>query len=288
MPDAIFDLDYIEYDGQHALPVRRPVIAETPWVLYLDRRELVTFMCSPVGLQYLALGFLISEGMIERLADVWQLKVYLDEDRVYMYFPDAGLDGVLAMRTCEEASGSIDVRLRRPPPARPEKRILTSGCGGGMTFDDLSSDQPPLQSDLRIGPQQISALMRQLNESATLYRASRGVHTSALADNEHLLVLAEDVGRHNTLDKIRGACLLGNIPTRDRILVSSGRISSEMITKARKMETPIVISRTSPTVTSIRLAKAWNITLIGYVRGRQMRVYTGAERVAFESAAIQR
>ncbi len=282
MPDAIFDLDYIEYDGQRALPVRRPVIVETPWVLYLDRRELVTFMCSPVGLPYLALGFLISEGIIERLADVWQLKVYLDEDRVYIYFPDAGLDGELAMRTCEEAAGSIDVRLRRPPPARPEKRILTSGCGGGVTFDDLSGDRPPLQSDLRIRPDQISALMRQLNESATLYRASRGVHTSALADNERLLVLAEDVGRHNTLDKIRGACLLGNISTCDRILVSSGRISSEMITKARKMETPIVISRTSPTVTSIRLAKAWNITLIGYVRGRQMRVYTGAERVRFD------
>jgi FdhD protein len=288
MPDPTVDLDYIEYDGQLAAQVRRPVIAETPWVLYLDRRELVTFMCSPIGLQHLALGFLISEGLIERLADVWQLKVYLDEDRVYIYFPEAGLDGELAMRTCEEAAGSIDVRLRRPPPTRPEKRILTSGCGGGVTFDDLSGDRPPLQSDLRVSAAQIFALMRQLNESATLYRASRGVHTSALADGERLLALAEDVGRHNTLDKIRGACLLGDIPTRDRILVSSGRISSEMITKARKMETPIVMSRTSPTMMSIRLAQAWNITLIGYVRGRQMRIYAGAERVVFDSAAIQR
>ncbi len=174
------------------------------------------------------------------------------------------------------------MRLRRPAPARAEKRILTSGCGGGVTFDDLSGDRPPLQSDLHISLAQVSALMRQLNESASLYRASRGVHTSTLTDGERLLVLAEDVGRHNTLDKIRGACLLGNIPTRDRILVSSGRISSEMITKARKMEAPIVISRTSLTITSIRLAKAWNITLIGYVRGRQMRIYAGAERVTFD------
>jgi FdhD protein len=281
MPDPILELEYLEFDGERAAAVTRPVIAETPWVLYVDRRELVTFMCSPVGLHHLALGFLLSEGLIAGRDDVWQLKVYLDEDRVYMYFPDAGLDRELAMPTCQEASGSIDVRLRAPLAARPEKRILTSGCGGGVTFDDLSGSRPPLASELRISTAQISQLMRQLNESAALYRASRGVHTSALADQEHLLVLAEDVGRHNTLDKIRGACMLGDLPTRDRVLVSSGRISSEMITKARKMEAPIVISRTSPTITSIRLAQSWNMTLIGYVRGRQMRIYTGAERVLF-------
>jgi FdhD protein len=281
MPDPILELDYIEYDGARATRVLKPVIAETPWVLYVDRREWLTFMCSPVGLHHLALGFLLSEGVIACLDDIWQIKVYLDEDRVYMYFPDAGLSGELAMPTCAEASGSIDVRLRRPAVARPEKRILTSGCGGGVTFDDLSCEQPPLASGLRVTPAQVSALMRQLNESAALYRASRGVHTSALADPEHVLMLAEDVGRHNTLDKIRGACLLEGVATCDRILVSSGRISSEMIAKARKMEVPIVISRTSPTVMSLRLAKAWNITLIGYVRGRQMRIYTGAERIEF-------
>ncbi len=279
MPEPIVDLEYIEFDGTRATAVRRPVIAETPWVLYVDRRELVTFMCSPVGLHHLALGFLLSEGLIGGLEDVWQLKVFLDEDRVFLFFPDAGVCEARSMPTCEEATGSIDVRLRAPLPARPEKRILTSGCGGGLTFDDLSARQPPLQSDLRITPEQVFGLMRQLNEAAGLYRTSRGVHTSALASPDELLVLAEDVGRHNTLDKIRGACLLENRPTRDRVLISSGRISTEMISKARKMEAPIVISRTSPTVASINLAQAWNITLIGYVRAQKMRVYTGAERV---------
>lgn len=279
MPDPTADLAYIEFDGERAAPVTRPVIAETPWALFVDGREVLTFMCSPVGLHHLALGFMLSEGLIAGLGDLWQLRVYLDDNRVYVLFPQAGMDDELHMRTCEEAAGSIHARLRRPAPLREEKRILTSGCGGGVTFDDLSGERPPIPGGQRIAAAQIAGLMRQLNEAAALYRASRGVHTSALADEERLLLLAEDVGRHNTLDKLRGAALLGDVETRGRVLISSGRISTEMITKAYKMGAPVVVSRTSPTAMSIQLARAWNITLVGYVRGRQMRIYTGAERV---------
>jgi FdhD protein len=120
-----------------------------------------------------------------------------------------------------------------------------------------------------------------------LYRECRGVHTSALTDGEALLALAEDVGRHNTLDKIRGDCLMRRIPTRDRILISTGRISSEMMTKAAKMQVPIVVSRTSPTHLALQLARAWNIALIGYARGGQMQVYNGIERIILEGADFQ-
>jgi FdhD protein len=89
----------------------------------------------------------------------------------------------------------------------------------------------------------------------------------------------EDIGRHNCLDKLQGAALLAGIPTRDRILLSSGRISSEMINKARRLETPIVCSRTSPTSLSVALAEAWNITIVAYLRQDRMRVYTHPERV---------
>ncbi|HEX6291711.1 MAG TPA: formate dehydrogenase accessory sulfurtransferase FdhD [Herpetosiphonaceae bacterium] len=285
MSEPIVDLHYIEWDGTRATPVTRPVIAETPWVLYLNGREVLTFMCTPTRLHSLALGFLQSEGLIQSLDDVWQIKVFLDENRVYLFFPAAGLDEELHMQTCAEAGGSIAVQLTRPAPPLPERRVLTSGCGGGITFDDVRGDRPPLQSDLRVQATQIVALMREMNYQARLYRQSRGVHTSALSDGERLLVLAEDVGRHNTLDKIRGEVLLQGLSTRDRILLTSGRISSEMIAKARKMEVPIVVSRTSPTATSVRLAQAWNMTLIGYVRAPQLRVYTGAERVLFERSA---
>lgn len=282
MIEPLQQLNYIEWDGSQATPVSRPVIAETPWVLYLDGRELLTMMCSPTRLHCLALGFLQSEGLIDTLDDVWQIKVFLDEHRVYLFFPEAGIDEERHMATCAEAGGSIVVQLRRPAPALPERRVLTSGCGGGITFDDLSAERPPLHSDRVIRASQVTGLMRELNYQASLYRQSRGVHTSALSDGEQLLILAEDVGRHNTLDKIRGEVLLQGIDTADRILLTSGRISSEMITKARKMDVPIVVSRTSPTATSIRLAQTWNMTLIGYARAPQLRVYSGAERVIFE------
>lgn len=284
MIDPSVELHYIEWDGTRATPVTRPVIAETPWVLYLNGREVLTFMCTPTRLHCLALGFLQSEGLIDSLEDVWQIKVFLDENRVYLFFPEAGLDEELHMPTCAEAGGSIAVQLKRPAPTMPERRVLTSGCGGGITFDDVLGDRAPLHSHLRVEATQIVTLMRELNYQARLYRQSRGVHTSALSDGERLLVLAEDVGRHNTLDKIRGEVLLQGLPTKDRILLTSGRISSEMITKARKMEVPIVVSRTSPTATSVRLAESWNMTLIGYVRAPQLRVYTGAERVLFGRA----
>ena len=286
MPQPLLDFDYIEYDGTHAVQVKRPVIAETPWVLYLDGREILTFMCSPVRIHALALGFLKSESLIRDLDDIWRLTVHLDEHQVHLLFPEAGIDEQRTVTSCEEAIGMIDVRLRIPAPPPPERRILTSGCGGGITFDDLSGTRPPLQSSLRVTATQILGLMRELNYNATLYRASRGVHTSALAEGDRLLVVAEDVGRHNTLDKIRGECLLAGIPTRDRILVTSGRISSEMITKARTMDVPIVVSRTSPTAMSVRLAREWGMTLIGYARPPRLRVYAGAERV--DLAAVGR
>jgi FdhD protein len=203
---------------------------------------------------------------------------------VYTYFPEAGLDAELRMRTCEESVGSIDVRLRRPAPPRHERRILTSGCGGGTTFDDLAGERPALASALRLDASAIMGMMRTMNQHAQLYSQSRGVHTSALFDpaSGALLALAEDVGRHNTLDKIRGECMLAAIESAGRVLVSSGRISTEMIGKAYKMGVPIVVSRTSPTVTSVRLAQRWGITLVGYVRANRLRVYTGSERVGFD------
>jgi FdhD protein len=240
-------------DGQTDV-VAGGLIEEVVLSLYVNGQELATLMCSPVDQEALALGFLYNEGVIHSLDDV-------------------GLIQLNVVRT------TADVFLRRADFRTPRRMVLTSGCGGGVTLRDLAESQPPLDSDLVISPDVIFARMHELNDSARLYQQVRGVHTSILGDAERLLISAEDIGRHNTIDKLAGKALRAGIDTRDGIMVTSGRISSEMLTKARLMGVPVVASRTAPTSVTVDLATAWNICVVGYVRQNGMRVYTHPYRL---------
>ncbi len=269
---------YYKFNSRGVECVDGSVIGETRWRLYVNQQELVTFMCTPRSLHHLALGFCLNEGLIRSLEDVRILRVYEDDDHCYCFSPLLGLNQTLTMHVCEQRVGMIDVRLRSQVTISGH-RVLTSGCGGGLTFDDAASARHLLTGTRRVSAEHIFALMRELNQRAALYRATRGVHTSLLETRDGTIVLAEDVGRHNTLDKIRGECLMRGIETRDGTLVTTGRISSEMLTKTANMGLPIVVSRTSPTFLSTQLAEQWNITAIGYTRGNEMNVYTHPERI---------
>lgn len=256
MPDSngAFDWPYTRWERGRPAPVDGVVIHEQQVRIHVNGVELVSFMCTPKDVDLLALGFLCSEGVIRELADVRLVHVCPSE-------------------TC------VEVWLHDPQPVLPQRAIVTSGCGGGVTFDDLSQRVSPVQSEARVSARQINNGMRQLVDAAALYRLTRGVHTSALSDGQHLIALAEDVGRHNTIDKLWGYCLQQGIATADRLLLATGRISSEMLNKAAKMRVPVVASRTSPTSLSVQLAREWNITLIGYVRGDSFNVYSAGQRV---------
>ncbi len=234
--------------------VESEVIEEGFVSIFVNGEELATVMCSPREQDRFALGFLCNEGII------------------------ASMEDVRAVHVCPSGA-CVDVWLTRSDFVRPNRLILTSGCGGGVTFDDLTQTVEPLQSSIAIAPQKLADLLIEMQQRATLYARSRGVHTAALSDGSDIIVLAEDVGRHNTIDKIRGACLIEQIDPHDKILLCTGRISSEMINKAAHMGCPIVASRTSPTSMSVQLAREWNITLAGYVRRDQMKVYAHAERL---------
>jgi FdhD protein len=138
---------------------------------------------------------------------------------------------------------------------------------------------PILKNGLHSSPEVIQVLIHKLFESQDLYRQVGGVHTSALSDGNEILVMAEDIGRHNTLDKIAGRCLIEGIDPSGGLLLSTGRISSEMLQKAARLRIAVVISRTSPTSLSVQLADRLGITLIGYARRGTFNVYTHPERV---------
>ncbi len=246
-------LSYRRYTADGMATMEKEVVREVPVTVYVNREELVTFLCTPHNLRYLALGFLYLEGII------------------------GGLDEVALLRVCDEED-MIEARLTHEVEL-PTRRVLTSGCGGGTTFTDLTAQTSTFDSALKVTPSQVLGLMRQLYRKAELYRTTGGVHTSALSDGHKLLVVASDVGRHNTLDKIQGQCLLGGIDTKDRMLLTTGRLSAEMLNKAAKMQVPVLVSRTSPTDLAVELARAWGITLIGYARGQQIHVYSGDDRV---------
>jgi FdhD protein len=130
-----------------------------------------------------------------------------------------------------------------------------------------------------VAPGAIYRLMQALYGAAELYHRARGVHTSVLADEQDVLVVAEDIGRHNTLDKIQGECLIRGLATADRLLLTTGRISSEMLLKAAIMGVPLVGSRTSPTALAVTLAERLNITVLGYIRPDSVNVYTHPRRL---------
>jgi len=131
----------------------------------------------------------------------------------------------------------------------------------------------------RVPPEAIGHLVELLIQSQELYRATGGVHTSALGNGESVVFAAEDIGRHNTLDKIAGLCLMNNVWPTTSMLITTGRISSEMLQKAARMQAPILISRTSPSSLSIEMAERYGITLIGYARRDRFNVYSNGQRI---------
>lgn len=240
---------YLQIRDGRVTEVTAEVVREQPLAVYVDGRRFLTLLCSPFQLEALVLGFLWMERVIDSLADVARLSV-------------------------SEVDGRADVSLTRPVDL-PTERVLTSGCGGGTTFRIDPRQFTPLRSSLRVHPAHLSARLRDLFAAAARYRASRGIHGACLTDGARLLVVAEDVGRHNAVDKLKGEALLRGLETVDRILLSTGRISSEMLLKAARMGVPVVASRTSPTEMAVALAEQLGITVIGYLRPDSLNLYAG-------------
>ncbi len=257
MNKGTLPVEQILYKVGQRVPIDSEVIVEAPVSLTVNGEIWLTLLCTPIDLEALAVGFLYNESLIQ----------YFDE-----------IDSV---HVCSSGD-NIDVWINHSVD-KPEKLLRTSGCTGGITFvgTEISTTSASVLNlnETRITPIQVNNFLDELLQAQSLYRIVGGVHTSAVSDGNSILASAEDIGRHNTLDKIAGHCLMEGINLSRRIIVTTGRISSEMLQKSIRLGASVLISRTAASSLSIQMAHAWGITLIGYARRNQFRVYTHPERI---------
>lgn len=230
------------------------VVQEFPLQLIVNGREIATLIGSPHELRFLVAGFLRLQNFVQNLADFEIFSV------------------------CEDF-GTANVRIKGELPERL-KPVLTSGCGTGVSFSMPVSIMPlDIPESELVPPSDIFSLMNHLSSRSEQYKNHGGIHSAAVGRNGELLLYAEDLGRHNTLDRIAGEALFKSIDLSGTMLVTSGRISTEMVAKAALLGIRLIASRTSPTDMAIKLCEQSNICLIGYVRGGKFTVYNQPERI---------
>jgi len=243
-------------DNVEATETSDVVAVEDSLTIFVDGRELVTLLYTPPMALELAIGYLLSEGLVTAKQDVASLSL---------------------------KKGGILVSLAGglPPEASPAARVLTSGCGGGITFTYPQGlrQVKKISTRFTVPHHVIMELAARFRKESSLFEETGGVHSAALSDGTAFLAFAEDIGRHNAVDKVFGKCLMEGIETKDRILLTTGRISSEILLKAVKRKVPVVVSRGAPTSLAVELAERFGITLVGFARGRRMNVYTHQDRV---------
>lgn len=238
-------------------PVRGRVVQEFPLQLMVNGREIATLIGSPHDLRFLVAGFLRLQGFVQRLSDFEMFSV------------------------CEDF-GAANVRIKGELPERL-KPVLTSGCGTGISFSMPQVEESAQQraaAPSPVKPAEIFTLMDELARQADNYRSHGGIHSAAVGRNGELLLYAEDLGRHNTLDRISGEALFKDIDLTGTVLVTSGRVSTEMVAKAALLGVRLIASRTSPTDMAVRLCDQSGIALVGYVRGGKFTVYSHPELIA--------
>ena len=238
------------------------VVCEYPLTIYLNEEEIVTLLCSPKSLDYLTLGFLLSEGIIKEKSGINSIEIDEEKGAAYVNLPED-----------EESFRYFKEKIR-----------TVKGCSGGNIFNNASDSTQYicLDSKLQIPYKNILHLMKSFTEKSEVFQNTGGVHSAALSDGENILIFNEDVGRHNALDKVIGEAFTKDINFSDKIILTSGRVSSEMLVKSAKRNISIMVSRSAPMDLALKIGEEINMTIVGFVRGQRMNVYTGKERIIFD------
>jgi len=231
------------------------VARETTFTILLNKKKLVTLNCSPEKYKYLGLGFLYTSGILQKKEDIISLDI--NEKQGLM---DIEIEG-LSLSSEDIINSNLWIRSYQ----QPEEQGKTP----------LSID-----TSLKISSSLVYSLISEMQERAGLFKLTGGVHSCALADkNGSIILFSEDISRYNTIDKISGGAFVNNITSEDKIILTSCRITSGILRKIIIGKMPIVISRAAPTDRAIELAQRIGITLVGFVRGERMNIYTHPQRI---------
>ncbi len=246
------EISFLKYSDGEWQQQTGQVPVEQAVTLIVNGKPWMIMSCTPAMIAELAVGFLYNERLINSAEDITRV------------------------HACETADFvEIDTAL---PINKPTTWIKTTGCGGGQTAQRLEQSEKPSLNEVALSAETVARSLAQFLETQHAQTSSRGIHCSAISDGEKILVLAGDIGRHNTLDKLMGFILLREPSQKPSILLTTGRISSEMLQKSARMGVSVVISLTSPNTTTVELAQEMGITLIGYARGSRFNVYSHPER----------
>jgi len=243
------------YNGEKASRISEQVVREEPVEIFLNNRKIATIACTGIHLGELAAGFLRSTGVIRVQEDVEKITTSVEKSRVDVF-------------TKNEV-------LSKPGP--PEIFIMSSGARGKGS----GKAQDTITSDISISAKKAVEFMEELLSSSQLHKMTHGTHCSALADTEKIIILRDDIGRHNTIDMLGGYTLLNDIECSDKIIVKTGRVSSEIAEKVWTLGIPIIISHSVPTSEAVSILRDAGITLIGHVRGGTFKIYSNERRVRF-------
>ena len=246
---------------QEGRQVDHAVTVEKPLTLFLNGQEIVTMMTIGDHPEYLAVGYLLNQGMLREIEEITAIDH--DEDVE-----------TIVVRTRRQTN--FETRLRR--------KTLTSGCAQGTVFGDLMDEIESVSLDERavVHTSWLQALSKAISTTPSLYLKAGAIHGCVLCERDRPLIYMEDVGRHNAVDKIAGYMALEGISSQGKLFYTTGRLTSEMVIKTARMNIPILVSRSGFTAWGVDLARQVDMTLIGRMRGKRFLVAAGAERLRWD------
>ncbi|MBS3739944.1 formate dehydrogenase accessory sulfurtransferase FdhD [Candidatus Bipolaricaulota bacterium] len=251
--------EVVKWKEGEARAIEDDVVVETSLDIAVNGREVITLLCSPENRKNLATGFLKSEGIIDKYEQIQKINLEKSKKRINVHLT--------------KGSGDLESYFNK-------KRALASSSGrANLVFDEVVKLESVAEGTPVSDPTNLSRLMSDMQSRAGLFRQTGGSHTAALANDKRLLYLAEDIGRHNATDKVIGKALIRDEALKNKIMLTSGRLSAEMVLKSIRSSIPILVSRSAPTTMGINLAREANLTLVGFTRGNRMTFYSAGERV---------